>query len=290
MQKLPEPEIDDQNNIRKLSENNKATATFPYLKDRLEDILATYQRYIDERGNACMLQPLGISDPLKKGLLSSYGNPPKALKSIKSLRVKNEVCPMCGSEGTWSLDHLLPKENFPEWALFSKNLVPACHCNISRKSALVGDALLQQRILHPYFDDVLQERLLSCSITTTNGFRWVDLSLVYLQTQHPLHEAVKYHVTHVVKPAGIEKRLQRNLMTKLRAKPSSVIRGLYEKNILTEEEVREVIAKDLRWYDENKETPNNWNSIFLHGLLNSEGVVAWVTELHNVYVLEVLAR
>ncbi len=88
----------------------------------------------------------------------------------------------------------------------------------------------------------------------------------------------------------VKKRLQRNLMTKLREKPSKVIRGIYEKEIVTEEMVREEIAREMRWNDEKAETPNNWNSIFLHGLLNSEGVVEWVTELHNVYVLEVLAR
>tara|TARA_Y100000296_G_C5169558_1_gene256531 strand:- start:209 stop:1063 length:855 start_codon:yes stop_codon:yes gene_type:complete len=281
MKKLTEPRVNDAANIRKLSENSNATATFPHLKTQLNDILQQYQSYLDERGNALALRSLGIVDPLKRGMLSSYSKPPKAINDIGSLRIKSETCPMCGSEGTFSLDHIMPKEDFPEWAFFSRNLVPACHCNITRGRALKGAPRTQQRVLHPYFDEILQERLLSCSITSRNNFRWVDVKLVILNPQHPLNDAIKFHVDKIVRPAGIEKRLQRNIISKLMIKPSKVIRGLFEVGQLSADEVRRLIERDLRWYDQNKESPNNWDSIFLHGVLNSQGVVDWITDLHN---------
>ena len=41
---------------------------------------------------------------------------------------------------------------------------------------------------------------------------------------------------------------------------------------------------DLRWFDERTGTKNNWDSIFLHGLLNSPDALRFVTDKHNDYV------
>ena len=63
--------------------------------------------------------------------------------------------------------------------------------------------------------------------------------------------------------------------------PGVAIRGLFEKETLTELEVEEFIKQDLRWYDIRSGTLNNWDSIFLYGLLNSPGVLSFITRHHN---------
>jgi len=50
------------------------------------------------------------------------------------------------------------KTDFPAFAIFGRNLVPACKCNSKRSTLLIGPNP-GERILHPYYDDVLGERL-----------------------------------------------------------------------------------------------------------------------------------
>ncbi|WP_456797488.1 HNH endonuclease [Bradyrhizobium sp. USDA 4473] len=64
-----------------------------------------------------------------------------------------QSCPMCGSSVTGSVDHFLPKEDFPEFSLMAANLVPACsHCNSGAKRQTYKGASADERFLHPYFD------------------------------------------------------------------------------------------------------------------------------------------
>ncbi|TPJ42888.1 HNH endonuclease signature motif containing protein [Mesorhizobium sp. B2-7-1] len=60
------------------------------------------------------------------------------------------MCPFCGGLGhTWTLDHYLPKANFPAYSVNPSNLVPCCRdCN-SGKNASFG-AELHEQTLHPY--------------------------------------------------------------------------------------------------------------------------------------------
>lgn len=73
-------------------------------------------------------------------------------------------CPMCGSLHSGTLDHIFPQSDYPEFAVFSRNLVPACKCNSKRQNDLLGDGQ-GERILHPYYDVCLGERLLSARCT-----------------------------------------------------------------------------------------------------------------------------
>ena len=197
----------------------------------------------------------------------------------------DEICAMCGSKFPWSIEHVLPKSDYPEWAFFSKNLVPACKCNIRRGQELKGNPQSQARVIHPYYDDTFLERQVSCLITSGNDYRWVNVQIVFLNNNHPDIESIKFHVEKIVKRSGLEKFITRTMWSKIVNKPSLAIHSLHEKGVLTEQEVNALIEKDLRWFDETTGTKNNWDSIFLHGLLNSPGALRFIREKHNSYVL-----
>ena len=74
-------------------------------------------------------------------------------------------CPFCGLSEAGTLDHYLPKETYPEYAVFPKNLVPCCSiCNL-RKQRLVVDQARQVRLfLHPYYDDIPNTRFLTLEV------------------------------------------------------------------------------------------------------------------------------
>jgi hypothetical protein len=78
--------------------------------------------------------------------------PGRAVYDAILARVPNQRCPLCGVGGVSSLDHHLPKAEFPTLAVVPTNLVPACgDCQAAKKSYYPKSA--DQHTLHPYFDD-----------------------------------------------------------------------------------------------------------------------------------------
>lgn len=62
-------------------------------------------------------------------------------------------CPLCGQRIASTLDHYLPKAHFPVLSVVPVNLVPACSdCNKKKFDDI--PATEEERILHPYFDNV----------------------------------------------------------------------------------------------------------------------------------------
>lgn len=65
----------------------------------------------------------------------------------------NDKCPFCGGIGCpKTLDHYLPKANYPQFSVVPSNLIPACRdCNTGKSNTLASIA--SEQVLHPYFDD-----------------------------------------------------------------------------------------------------------------------------------------
>ena len=100
----------------------------------------------------------------------------------------NDKCPFCGGIGRpKSLDHYLPKANYPQFSVFPHNLVPACRdCNTGKSNSLATNA--NEQVLHPYFDDdfyfsvqwifarVVQTEPCSLEFYVTPPDTWQDVS------------------------------------------------------------------------------------------------------------------
>jgi len=65
----------------------------------------------------------------------------------------NGKCPFCGGIGhVRTLDHFVPKANFPTYSVVPGNLVPCCRdCNSDKLNSYPDEMAAQ--VLHPYFDD-----------------------------------------------------------------------------------------------------------------------------------------
>lgn len=64
----------------------------------------------------------------------------------------NGKCPLCGGVGhVRTLDHYLPKANFPLYSVMPTNLVPCCRdCNSEKLNAFAD--VHEKQTIHPYFD------------------------------------------------------------------------------------------------------------------------------------------
>jgi 5-methylcytosine-specific restriction endonuclease McrA len=82
------------------------------------------------------------------------------------IRALTDECGYCGACTAFTLDHYLPKEDFPEFCVYPYNLVPACSsCNTPRPIlAPTGERAL----IHPYFDDIPQVEILRASISVAH--------------------------------------------------------------------------------------------------------------------------
>ena len=96
-------------------------------------------------------------------------------------------CPFCGMGYASTLDHYLPKSQYPELSVMPLNLVPSCKdCNTGKSTAVASTE--EAQILHPYFDhgifiseQWLFAEVVSTSLETTRYFvkapkDWDDIS------------------------------------------------------------------------------------------------------------------
>jgi len=94
------------------------------------------------------------------------GGPTRGLYDAIRLAPRYSLCPLCGQRPVGSVDHYLPQSLHPMFNLTPVNLVPACtDCN-KAKLALVA-LTAEKQTLHPYFDDLGDERWLVADIEET---------------------------------------------------------------------------------------------------------------------------
>ncbi|MDQ0138959.1 HNH endonuclease [Cupriavidus necator] len=264
MNRLPRPLHDDATAIANLA-NNARLGSYPDLRAELPHLQQAYAQYVAAGGNVHAIDPVPISDVVGNHLRKHYKQPPAELRHIDTLRSDHEhrTCPMCGSSHSGTLDHILPKETYAAFSIFSCNLVPACKCNALRGTAVTGPGP-NQRVLHPYFDLCLGTRLLAASFTDLGDVPSVAIQIIPEAT-HPEYAAIAFHVQTIVERTAIKNFLLERWFNLCR-KPSLVVRALAT-NPASEVSLRQTLEDELDQLDDISGSKNNWHSIFLAGLL-----------------------
>lgn len=79
------------------------------------------------------------------------------------------TCQYCTVTPAESLDHYIPKEEFPEYSIHANNLVPCCKTCNGYKSFVWRGAQGQRLFLNFYRDFLLAGRFLFCEVIDDNG-------------------------------------------------------------------------------------------------------------------------
>jgi hypothetical protein len=132
------------------------------------DWLRSAELYIEHRGDPVNVRPLNLLDftegeieaaQRKQSLINLYVASENQFhyEILASLRRDHQliICPSCGAHvvpGT--LDHYLPKTEFPEFSVLLVNLTPMCNACQESKGASFLTANSQKKYLHSYFDEV----------------------------------------------------------------------------------------------------------------------------------------
>lgn len=278
MNKIPRPVHDDYDAMFCLVRNSRLKS-FPNLFDAEATIIAAYNGYLANCGNASAIQSADIQDKLGSYLRGHYDSPPLDLAYIDEYRRSSahKVCAMCGSFGSETLDHVLPRSSYPEFSVFVANLVPACPCNSLRSDTATG-AAAGERVLHPYFDDCLADRLLVAKISPPFGEAPAISLGVCMDPTHPLLPAVNFHVRTIVLRTAILNHLD-VMWANLWRSPTNIIPTLGTSPV-SEQHIAQAIQTELSRLDDRHGSCNNWDSIFVAGLQNNQ-VITWLTNHVN---------
>lgn len=278
LKKLSLPSFDDEEIIRKLAENNRLINSGFY-SDKSSEILENYDNY--NNGNPWNVSiSSSFSEKEKEVLRSTYKSPPKLLRGILHQIRYSELtgCSMCGGFGSGSLDHVLPKEQYPEFSIFLRNLVPVCTCN-SIKSELVKGRNPSERILHPYFDELLSDRILIAKFD--GNFLFPQITIENCFSKESIYfNAVNFHFENIVKRTNVEFFFIKHWAQLIRC-PERILDTLSRISNVTYSSLENAINKKLENKDYEFGTPNNWKSAFFYGLSQNNQFIRELVDYIN---------
>lgn len=214
---------------------------------------------------------------------------------VKYLRYKNAprkpgyvgCCPYCGIKGSITVDHYLPrnKKDFPHFSVFSANLVPACgDCQghklsfyapamgraVRNRHRVGAEALLkpsyrfrtsERRILHPYFDRFLVERVLVAHIEMSpQGVPSLVAISPRLGLARSARRTVEFHLDrlHVLERAkGEVEHLH-----------LAILKGM--KGVKTQAEIIKNLETQLASTQSRGRSPNFFDALYLRALIVRE--------------------
>jgi len=252
---------------------NKRLKCYPNLAGQVPAIKAGYLQYVSESGNVHNIANIALPVQIQDQLKALYESPSRELPHIDRIREESDAncCPMCGSFHSGTLDHFLPKKEYPAFAIFGPNLVPACKCNSKRTNELTGPSL-SERILHPYFDDILRERLFTAHFEDFGLAPSISLRPA-LDPAHAYAPAVRFHMENVVERTSILRHL-RTSWTNLLRRPSVAAADLRNAPV-SRQALIDILRAELDRQDDTFGSRNNWRSVFLSGLLE-DSLLDWL--------------
>lgn len=123
-----------------------------------EEVLAAYQDYEDAAPEVGELARAALTDLQKEAMQHAFTvetEPMTTLRGDLLKRISVARCPFCGISESSTLDHYLPKERYPEFSVFPKNLVPSCAlCNTRKRDRILNEETNVRMFLHPCYDTI----------------------------------------------------------------------------------------------------------------------------------------
>lgn len=121
-------------------------------------VLSAYQAYEDVVPEVGGLNEAPLTALQKEAMKHAFLVETEPMAALRGDLLKRDAvarCPSCGISESSTLDHYLPKENYPEFSIFPKNLVPSCGvCNNRKRDRILVDGTDVRMFLHPCYDTI----------------------------------------------------------------------------------------------------------------------------------------
>lgn len=215
----------------------------------------------------------------KKSFIEHYENPKKFSDFIDKFRhdSRSGFCYMCGALSAGTLDHLLPKDEYPDFSFFSKNLIPSCECNQNKKKNISSG-------LNPHFYQECDNELYYLDINingiTNNQISYTFEIKVKKIFSNNFNELIEYHLNnHILKFSDMENYMK-NQCGRILNNP---IQALSIRKKITKSQLIEKV-EDLYFIAKNEAgSPNRWDAVLYRGLLKRSVISYIFNEIHKQY-------
>jgi 5-methylcytosine-specific restriction endonuclease McrA len=227
-------------------------------------VLAAYDAYARSAPDLAHLPAVALTDAQKEALIHAYTvetQPFVRLRERLTKRVILAECPFCGLSEASTLDHYLPKELHPQFAIYSRNLIPCCaSCNTKKNQLVVDEETDIRLFLHPYFDQVPVEDFVRAGVRL-----WPNaLSLSFGLRRPPnFPNAAFQHLTSHFRLLGLADRYRKMSLAHLRDERAA-LRRYYGRHHNAAKVAAELTqsAIDL----EATSGPNHWRVVLYRAL------------------------
>ena len=174
MRSLPEPEFTVHEVLDACVSGVRDRALALRLRDAMPTVEASEAEY-QRLGLRARLYEIDVADDvagvvsslemskLYKSNLARKGSRSRRFYDRLKMAAPGDICPLCNQRVVKTLDHYLPKADYPSLAVTPLNLVPSCSdCNKDKLDRHAASAA--EQTLHPYFDVVDDETWLVAEI------------------------------------------------------------------------------------------------------------------------------
>ncbi|WNH07677.1 HNH endonuclease [Thalassobellus suaedae] len=186
-----------------LIHNSKQEPTYTILTNLRPSIVNKYNDYdIEFNTNSLENIPTVIhSLKNKNGLLHCYKNKTNAkdqlivnIKENQSAHLRS-TCQFCGLDPSRTTDHFMPKDDYPEFCVNHKNLIPCCSsCNAYKGEYLIDIRTNTRGILNLYTDQLPIVQFVFVAIRYVGGVPIANFSLRNPNRINPiLFQIIEYH-------------------------------------------------------------------------------------------------
>lgn len=224
------------------------------------------------KNNLDSILPTGEWDEVKTLLISCYGNNvglDRAKEEIRNALIKEmkNKCPFCMINRSNTFDHYFDKDDYPEFSIFTPNLIPCCsECN-SKKGTRIFDANGERLFIHFYYDVIPIKQFLFIRLHLDNDNTPISTISLQFCNDNYSSKLIRRHY------------LSLELIDKYKSCVTEKISTLIEEIVLSRDKLNQSVEqiKDMiyiKWQSKIKIYGENyWESSLLEGVLNSENFI-----------------
>ena len=270
MKKIRPLRINNKTALRKIIEEQNSTnkASLETVKEYVKE---DYEKYDTDKYSLENLIPDVRVTSVKDELIGCYkeGEYVDKLKQQIKDNIPNQLkglCLYCLIPGTSTLDHYIPKSKYPEFSIYSDNLIPCCRdCNSYKSTTWKRGN--DRIIFNPYFDDPINDEYL-----------FIDIRLKRI----PYIHRVRLNFTGCVASAKEKAMVEEHYEKQQKKKRYRDISISYLQELVGElknnprVDIEKSLKNKIRSFDGNK-GPNYWQTAVCKGILRNNDVLKWLS-------------
>ncbi len=259
--------------------------TSPMDKTLRKEIYKRYVSYDVSYNISIPLEPIINTNFIPNHLIKLCYKQSTNFKDIYfyTLALNNQICAFCLIRTANEVDHFLPKNEYPEYSIFAKNLLPICsNCNKNRKkkfSTLYNGNI--RKNFNLYFDDFVK-RMFTYNINYINGLPFISVEISYSTTLNNIQlTIIKEHYNHIMSllsPFSLKLEYAKRIELFFKDIVSSHIAEMHTKS--TFEEFKNHIELKVKMKLKHTFDFLWFNESFLSGDVNMDGFYIF---LKNIY-------